>query len=251
MAKQKGILPLQGSIDNITFFKTATGYMARKRGGVSADRIANDPAFQRTRENNAEFGRAGKAGRLMRTSLRALINAASDSSTNSRLTREFMKVIQADSTSSRGERNVIDGEAELLKGFEFKSSGKLSATIYAPFTTTINRATGEIKVELAAFVPNNMIAAPAGASHFKLVAGSAAIDFEADNYECTTTEGALLPIDNNPTLAISLDCNLSAGSTRPLFLVFGIQFFQQVNGSDYQLKNGAFNALAMVDVNGV
>jgi len=36
------------------------------KGGVSADRIQNDPAFQRTRENGEEFGRAGAADKLIR-----------------------------------------------------------------------------------------------------------------------------------------------------------------------------------------
>ncbi|MBG6062292.1 hypothetical protein IWX83_002090 [Flavobacterium sp. CG_9.1] len=37
----------------------------------------------------------------------------------SRLTQAMIKVIQADTVSVRGLRNVIDGEAELLAGFEF------------------------------------------------------------------------------------------------------------------------------------
>ena len=36
-----------------------------------------------------------------------------------RLTREMLRVLHADAVSVRGQRNVIDGEAELLKGFEF------------------------------------------------------------------------------------------------------------------------------------
>lgn len=61
MAKQSGILPLEGTIGNISFFKTKDGFLARQKGGVSAQRIATDPAFARTRENMAEFTKAGKA----------------------------------------------------------------------------------------------------------------------------------------------------------------------------------------------
>ena len=53
MAKQKGIIKLEGTIGDITFYKsTQDGHLAREKGGVSADRIANDPNFQRTRENS-------------------------------------------------------------------------------------------------------------------------------------------------------------------------------------------------------
>ena len=55
MAKQKGIIKLDGTIGGITFYKSQDGYLAREKGGVPADRIANDPAFQRIRENGEEF----------------------------------------------------------------------------------------------------------------------------------------------------------------------------------------------------
>lgn len=40
-------------------------------------------------------------------------------------------------------------------------------------------------------------------------------------------------------------------SEKPLFLVFGIEFLQEVNGSFYALNNGAFNALNLVLVDKV
>ena len=115
MARQKGIIKLDGTIGGITFYKTTEdGYLAREKGGVSADKIANDPNFQRTRENGEEFGRAGKAGKLLRNAIRAMLQNASDTRMVSRLTAEMVKVIQEDITNPRGQRNVIDGEAELL-----------------------------------------------------------------------------------------------------------------------------------------
>lgn len=147
MAQQKGIIKLDGTIGGITFYKSKDGYLAREKGGVSADKIANAPAFQRTRENGAEFGRAGKAGKVLRTSLRALLQNASDSRMVSRLTTEMLKVVQADAVNPRGERNVIDGEAELLQGFEFNISGKLGTTLYAPFTAAIDRVLGGVAWE--------------------------------------------------------------------------------------------------------
>ena len=69
MARQRSIIKLDGTIGGITFYKSKDGYLAREKGGVSADRIKNDPAFQRTRENGAEFGRAGKAGKFPKTGI--------------------------------------------------------------------------------------------------------------------------------------------------------------------------------------
>src|SRR5215831_13511886 len=149
MARQKGIVKLKGTIGDITFYKTQDGHLAREKGGIDASRIKNDPAFQRTRENGSEFGRAGKAGKVLRTALRTVLMNSSDSRMVSRLTQQMVKVIQADKTSDRGQRNVIDGEAALLTGFEFNIGGKLGTSLFAPFVGSIDRVAGEIKLDLA------------------------------------------------------------------------------------------------------
>lgn len=251
MAKQKGIIKLEGTIGDITFYKSQDGYLAREKGGVPADRIANDPAFQRTRENGAEFGAAGKAGKILRNAIRALLQNASDSRMVSRLTQEMVKVIQEDATNARGLRNVIDGEAELLEGFEFNKNGKLGTTLYAPYTGTIDRVAGTLTASIPAFVPLNMIAAPGGTTHFKIVSAGAEIDFELETFIMDSQATAVLPWDGAPTAVINLANVVTPASTHPLFLVLGIEFYQEVNGAMYPLKNGAFNALALVKVNGV
>ena len=251
MAQQKGIIPLRGTIGNITFYKSGDGYLAREKGGIDANRIATDPAFQRTRENGAEFGRAGAAGKVLRGALRALLQNTADSRMVGRLTREMMRVIQADAINERGLRNVIDGEAELLEGFEFNINGKLGTTLYAPFTGTIDRVTGALNVAIPAFVPANMVAAPSGSTHFKIISAGAAINFENETYEVTMSATADLPLNGAATAVINLANAVTANSTHPLFLALGIEFYQQVNTTMYPLKNGAFNALSLVKVSGL
>ena len=251
MAKQKGIIKLDGTIGGITFYKaTQDGYLAREKGGVSADKIANDPAFQRTRENGEEFGRAGKAGKLLRNSIRAMLQNASDSRMVSRLTQKMVEVVQEDAVNPRGQRNVIDGEAELLEGFEFNISGKLGTTLYAPYTSTIDRVAGILVVSIPAFVPLNMVAAPGGSTHFKIVSAGTEVDFENETFVVATSETAVLPWDTTATAVINLSNAVTANSVHPLFLALGIEFYQEVNGQMYPLKNGAYNALALVKVDG-
>jgi len=72
MARQKGIIKLKGTVGDLTFYKSIDGYLVREKGGVEASRIASDPAFVRTRENNAEFGNATQAGKLLRDTVRSL-----------------------------------------------------------------------------------------------------------------------------------------------------------------------------------
>jgi hypothetical protein len=251
MAKQSGIIKLEGTIGDIAFYKSQDGHLARAKGGVSADRIQNDPTFQRTRENGEEFGRAGAAGKLLRMAFRTYLQNASDSRMVSRLTKEMVKVIQADAISTRGQRNVLDGELEMLEGFEFNINGKISTTIYTAFTATIDRVTGALRINIPAFSPANMIAAPDGATHLKLISAGAAIDFEGGVFESVTSESAEIPISPAQIPAVELLNQLVANSTNPLFLVLGIEFFQNLNGVSYPLKNGRYNALALVRVLGV
>ncbi|MFV8373040.1 hypothetical protein [Flavobacterium sp. LB2P74] len=251
MARQNGIIKLKGTIGDITFYKTKDGHLAREKGGIDANRIKNDPAFQRTRENGSEFGRAGTAGKTLRTALRTLLLNSSDSRMVSRLTQSMVKVIQADTTSERGLRNVIDGEAELLKGFEFNIRGKLGTSLFAPFNANIDRVTGAITVDLDSFIPANMIAAPGGTTHFKITSAGAEVDFEAETFVTSNSETAILPWNFTATAVISQTNNVTPASTKPLFLALGIEFFQEVNGSMYPLKNGSFNPLALVLVSGL
>ena len=251
MARQKGIIKLKGTIGDITFYKSKDGYVAREKGGIDASRIATDPAFQRTRENGAEFGRAGKAGKMLRTALRPLLINSADSRMVGRLTQQMVRVIQADLVNDRGLRNVIDGEAELLFGFEFNIRGKLSTTLFAPFTATIDRVSGELVIEIPPFVPINMLVGPSGTTHYKIISGGAEIDFEAETFVIATSSSEILPWDSILTVALTQTNQVTAASTKPLFLALGIEFYQEVNGQMYPLKNGGFNPLSLVQVSGL
>jgi len=250
MAKQKGIIKLKGTIGDITFYKSKDGYIAREKGGIDASRIATDPAFQRTRENGSEFGRAGKAGKVLRMALRSVLLNSADSKMVSRLTTQMLKVIQADLTSVRGMRNVIDGEAELLSGFDFNINGKLGTILFAPYIPLINRATGDLTITIDPFIPINMIAAPSGTTHYKIISAGAEIDFEGETFIGTNSETAMLPWDGILTTALVHTNTVTPTTTKPLFLALGIEFYQEINNQMYSLKSGASNPLAIVQVSG-
>jgi hypothetical protein len=249
MASQEGLLTLKGKLGRISFYKTKDGYLARQASALDAKRIQTDPAFARTRENFAEFGRAGKAGKLLRTALRPVLVNIPSGNKVSRLTQAMMKVIQADATSERGQRNVIDGEAELLLGFEFNDSAGLTSSLHAPFTSAVDRAAGTTVVNVAAFVPKEMVVSPQGATHFKLVSQAAEVDFEAETFVVSNQSTAEIPLDNQLLAPVVMNHAVTPASEHPIFLLLGIEFFQAVNGKFYSMRNGAYNALSIIDVN--
>jgi hypothetical protein len=248
MAKQKGIFKVVGTLDDVTFVKTKDGYLVKEKTSLNGKRIASDASFARTRENGSEFGRAGKAGKTLRSAVQTLLQNGKDSRVTSRLTRRMIQVLQADTLNDRGQRNVIDGEAGMLQGFNFNLDAPLEGTLYAPFTTNIDRALGLLDVHIAPFVPNEQVTAPPGATHFKLSSLGTEVDFEKETYVTDISESAVLPLNNVATAALDLSNQVTTNSGHPLFLLVGIQFYQQVNGKYYSLRNGSYNALRIVEV---
>jgi len=247
MAKLKGILKIEGTLDELTFYKTQDGHLVKTKGGVSADRIANDPNFQRTRENGSEFGSSATAGKVLRNAVRNLMMNASDNRVTSRLTQVMTLIKNYDVASARGERTVGDGIADpaalaLLKNFDFNDKAILSGVLFAPFIVT--PVTGEISIP--AFVPLNDIAYPGGATHVNMKAAYANVDFvngvSAIEYSPVTN----LPIDGTNTPVSLVPAAVPAGAGTKFYLLL-LEFFQEVNGIQYPLKNGAYNVLNIVE----
>ena len=253
MAKQEGLIKLKGRVGDLSFYKTKDGHLARMKGGVDAARIQSDPAFERTRENGAEFGRAGKSGKLLRDSLRSFIKNGSDSRMTSRLTAEMVRVIKADAVSIRGQRNVLDGELELLEGFEFNNEAKLGTSYFKQVTSTIDRAEGKGEVSFGMITPRLDFGYPEGATHVRLVSGVATVDFEAETFELSVAAPSQLSVLSEVATAqeVVLSSSFKKAETKPLFLVLGVEFYQEVNGELYSLKNGQYNSVTLVKVSGL
>jgi hypothetical protein len=216
---------------------------------VEASRIATDPAFVRTRENGAEFGNAAMAGKLLRDTLRSLSMNTADSRVTSRLTKILAQVKNLDTTSNRGERNVAAGLATpagklLLKGFNFNIKAALGAVLHK--SLRLMTVSGEIIVDELS--PLNDVSIPQGATHVVFKAGYAVVDFATGN-----TALAVSPPTRMEIIPDLDDVDLCPPQPLPSiigikFMILCIEFVQEVNGSDYSLKNGAYNVMNIVEV---
>jgi len=247
MARQKGVLSLEGKAGNFSFFQGRDGYGARTSDGMNGSRIAEDEAFKRTRENGMEFGRAGKAGKLLRTALRPILVGISDSKVTSRLTTQMLRVVKSDPINDRGDRTAMHGELELLNGFEFNVIAPIRQTVFAEFTAAIDRATGTGTVSLPSFDPAKMIASTPGATHYSLLLGIVSANFDVLETKQAMLFGDALAL-NTVTAQSVLTVKLPEASEDPIFLAFGIEFMQIVNGKKYGLNNSDHKAMAIVAV---
>lgn len=248
MPRQSSLIKINGTLEDLTFFKSEDGHMVRMKGGVNGDRIKNDPAFARTRENMQEFAEMGQSGKLIRTSLRSIISNGADHRCSSRLVKILSQVLKEDTTSSRGERKVgiglstPEGKAK-IQGFNFNIKSVLTQVFKSVFI--IDEPTG--KVMIGDFIPQQDLLFPTGATHCSLECGWANIDFTTNEVKSSTSPESQYIIDltsNNviltPTIAPS-----GSGIT---FFVLKVSFLQELNGQLYPLKNGGHNAIQLIHV---
>ncbi|WP_157886953.1 hypothetical protein [Hymenobacter sp. PAMC 26628] len=173
MASQNGILGLQGTVGGLVFARNGT---VRQKQASNKAAFNSAASLARTRENASEFGRAGTAGKLIRTALRTLISTASDSLMVSRLTQKTRAIIGMDETNDRGARVMDKDNALELVGFDFNASASLSQVFFGSYTT--DAAGADLTISLSSLNGLTDVAAPQGATHFELMLGSAAINFE-------------------------------------------------------------------------
>ena len=248
MAKQDGILKIQGTLENLTFYKSADGLLVRTRGGVSKQRIMNDPAFIRTRENGAEFAHSAQAGKLLRMAVGGLVFKAKDRRMSSRLLGVMAQLKNLDSVNARGERQVAVGIGQtegklVLRGFDFNSNAPLQSVLLSALN--LDTATGSIAI--SEFLPTDQVRYPDGATHFSLQSGFLKLDFASGVYDITYSPIetiAIEPVLVAPTLTPEA---VPTGNGTAIHLL-SIEFFQKVNGVHYLLKNGAYNVLHVVEV---
>ena len=248
MAKLKSIIKIEGTLGDLTFYKGKEGYLVRTKGGVSANRIKNDPAFARTRENGSEFGHCATSGKQLRHAIVGLMSDAKDNTVTSRLTQVMSQVKNTDLTSLRGQRQVSVGLATTegrtaLKGFDFNRNAKLTSVLRTDFT--LDPVIGE--VTLVDFVPERDLEIPGGATHVSFYAGFLNLDFSTGAKELQTSPVANLPINMTASSVNLAPVAVPSGSGNQLYFL-KVAFFQEVNSVQYALNNGAFNALQLIEV---
>jgi len=258
MARQKGNLKYVGTLGDVRHFKIKgqEGYFAGMVGGPTGDQVLTAPEFERTRENMNEFGACAKAGKSVRTGLSQVMKQMADSQVTGRLTSIMKKINLEDQTEARGYRKIeITTQRSYLKGFEFDKNTSFNGIFNAPYSLTqgVDRETGSLVVP--AFNPANLVNAPSGATHFRLITSLSVVsDFE---YNATTNSYDPMDPDLNEVNDIRysgfLDLSASVPATTitvtlpggamptvdtTVLQCVGIEFYQQVGANYYLFASG-------------
>lgn len=173
---------------------------------------------------------------------------AKDNRVSSRVTQVMTTIKNYDLTSARGERNVSVGIATTegktaLKGFDFNDRAILSAVLYAPYS--VNTTTGEVVI--SNLIPANDISIPTGATHVSFTSAFLNVDFATETSSIEYSPTVNIPIDQTAATQTLTPAGVPSGSGTEIFVLL-VEFFQEVNGVQYILKNGAYNVLNILEV---
>lgn len=248
MGKLAGIIKLEGTLDGLTFYKSADGYLVRTKGGVSKTKIMNDPAFARTRENLSEFGANAKSGKALRNSIGPLLNRAKDPKLSSRMLQMMNDIKNFDHSSARGQRSVSVGiksaeGKQLLKGFDFNVRAALQTILRVPYVLEPETGT----VSISNFVAQEQLGFPESATHVSLRSAFVNLDFETGIFDSSYSPITNMAINNSVSEVSLTPVLVPAGTGTQLYFLL-IEFYQEVNGVQYSLRSGSFNVLNLIEV---
>ncbi len=251
MARQTGIIKISGRLDDLSFYQGPgrngrRENFVRTKGGVDADTIASSPNFARTRENMEEFGRAANNGKLVRIALNGPLQGINNSRLASQLTQRMRRIISQDDVNARGKREVLPANIGDMLEFDFNKRVKLSNTFFKKATIQANAA--DVQMSIPEFIPITDIVTPQGATHGKFKFAAVVLDFPAEAFTVEVAESPeFLVAAAQPQAAQVYNLPIAAGSEgRAVLGTMSIEFFQEVNGVMYLLKNGSYNPMDVV-----
>jgi len=252
MPRQKGIIKIKGSMGGITFYQKNGEHFSRETNGPDKNKIKNDSSFQRTRENNQEFGGAAQIGKAFRTGLVKDFDEMSDFSCTARITK-LIKQIISKGAGKRGQRDFSPAMyGDFFRYFAFNESVSFDSILLAAYTASTNATRNEVTITVPDFNTGNMVHAPSGASHFRIINLISILS----EYKFNPTSMRYEPTDPdsnsknafNASIYIPLGGNVGsdtiiASSITPvpaieptsiLISCIGIEFYQKV-GAEYYL----------------
>ncbi len=262
MARQKGPIKYVGTIGDVRHFKIKgqEGYFAGMIGGPTAEQIANDPTFARTRENMNEFGGSANAAKAVRVAFSEIIKRLGDNHLTGRLTGIMKTINKEDNSESRGQRAILISQVpQYLKGVEFNRNTSFSGVFSGPYSIAQTADRTGSNMLIPVFNPRNYVRASAGATHFRIINAIAVIADYIYNpiskgYEPSQPDlnqlaniaySDYVELSNATAADINVTATLPGAPVLPadvtVLNVIGIEFYQQV-GSQFYLFNGGNSA---------
>lgn len=246
MAEQKGLLKIKGKIGGYsTYYHSPTQkWVVRKNGNRTKKMMMTHKSFERVRENMSEFGLASRIGKSIRQVISLFGKGYTESYFSGRLNSILLKVLQKQN-GIRGQRQLDFSQGELLQHVPLDKNALISKCLSANYSLTISsdRTTIDIQnlvVEIISF--------PEGATHFTITYIAGGISdwvFINDAYVLQydlAKVTSISKLENKSLASVPLSSSVQLILPEPvpfdagILVVWGIEFYQEINGSLYLLQ---------------
>lgn len=214
---------------------------------MTRKRIYKEPAFERTRENMSEFGRACKANQLLRLAFREVLFNMTDRYVSGRLTKRMTSIIGNDPVNGRGERKITSQALPLLEGFNFNRDMSLQQALMVPYNIVAAPLTGQVTIETPLYRQSSIATTVSKATDFRIIASVAAIDFDRVDFECRQQQTDFFSLQSAEPRAVHFSFSLPDDRAYPSIVLLGIEFCQLV-GDKFSAIDRQYNAMAVVKV---
>jgi hypothetical protein len=246
MAKQRGIIKLTGKLGGNSYYYTKdNGYLVRKITSVDAERIRTDPAFERVRKNNTDFGRCAWGVKLLRAAFKPLFAGATDTRMTSRLTQTVIATMQSDTTNMPGMRRPESGDMGLLCGFEFNKETSLKRVLKASHVTDVNHEKGICKVTITPF-DKTLVLQHADASRFRFVVGVARMDFRTGAHSLEHIRSTEISTRKVATMPMVFTSRIMPVRDEFLFITLGVEYLRLVDGEYCVVEDKKYTVLTLI-----
>jgi hypothetical protein len=242
-----------GRVGNTVYYQKDGKTYARKATNAGK-RNMDSPTMVRVAENIAEFKDAAQYSRMLRTPFKKQTKG----NIAGVLTANLLAIAkQYDTTNPRGTRSMksVNNEWSELRGFELNKKTTLDSVLLGAgvILGLANNGTNDLlEAEMNAFWLN----APQGATHFLLEISGAVFEVAEGKkavlqYKRQSHAQAPQAIPANtevPAIPFALTFEKAISGSQLVVGVFGVSFFQEVNGTMYQLNEGAMNPATILEV---
>lgn len=248
MAKQKGIIILEGTIGGINFYVRKGKAFARKAGGgFNGKAIKSSPNMARVRENNTEFGNCSSAKKHFLLALKPFLIDHKDGTLHGRMVKLFQEIKTLDSVSERGKRSVANGilsvvGKQLISDFDFTLPCKTLQIL----KTKISFDASQFKFDQLS-IAGNELPFLHHATHLEIKLG--VLNFDFSSYENSWHPSAVLLLKKEDFLSEnSFSVTLPLPENSRQIAVLSLRYFQEVGGDLYPLKGEGCVGFCVLEV---
>jgi len=126
-----------------------------------------------------------------------------------------------DTANPPGQRRVLTKGIKALEDYELDIECPLSEHLDIPYQISIDR---KIEIFFPAFIPAVQITTPPNATHCRLIAVTASLDFSYYTSVIKSDESSLIPLTHSMVHPFTLKMELPQPSHHPVFLVLGLAY---------------------------